>query len=472
MKYLLIISVALALFNSIVAAEVNEPVGEIKSKEIKQADYQNTENVVAQEDIRVISEKTSDSIDTVIIAFTFLLGALTVMATLFGIFIGYTWWKSSKEYEKEVRRAEDAANRAEVAAREAEGAIGEIRTKGDKAIKDIGGKLRSTIERKLTNSLKHTTETPENLRASLEEAKKPYEVVQETEVKQKLEELRKKAVACLEKNDPKAALRWLRESVALNKDDIRILGSLGLILLGLENFEEALGTISTAIQKNPKYGAAYFWRIQTKLSWQKKGGPNPSKDSIKSDVRMANELGYTPNHQDRTLLADFLTDEEYIQLMGLSKTKDKTLYCERFLIREQFSRIVESAIKKLKNEDLEETLGLLEACTILDENNPNLWVAWALVLGNLKRYEEGLQKMIVAINKNPKDGFSYFARARMNLEWHQNGGVKPNKEEILSDLKEAAKYGHGPEKYEKDDKALLMDFFGKNEYDKLDRKLQ
>jgi len=445
MKHLFVIGVITVLLAGLLTApEVNQPAEKVQSAKTKPL-----------------------SSDSIITAFTFLLGALTVMATLFGVFIGYMGWKSGKEYEKEVVRAEGAASRAQIAAKEAEAAVIEIRSKGEKAIKDIGGKLQKVFDGRSLYRVDETGKVEQNLKAVLEKTNKLYKFIGNRQTREKLTELRSKTISILEKGRPKQAAGYLEQMIALDEDDAVIWHALSLILLALERYDEALEKISTSIKKDPKRASAYFTRINALLSWHKKGGPKPSKDSIIGDIRMANKLGYKSDYEDRVQLADFLNDDEYEGLTGYRKEEDRAISDKKLVICEKIGRILDRAIAKLKEGDNQAALGLIEAATIFFEENASLWVAWGIVLSELERYEEGLQKIEVAIKQDLRDGSAYFNRASVKLKWHRVSGPKPTKEEIVEDIKLAAKHGRLPAKYDEEDKVLLSHFLGKAEYDRL-----
>jgi len=92
---------------------------------------------VAKEPSEVLLEKHENEWDKVISGFSFLLASLAVMATVFGVYIGYTGWRTGKEYEREVVRAKSGAVKAELAADKAEGALADIRERGEKAIERL-----------------------------------------------------------------------------------------------------------------------------------------------------------------------------------------------------------------------------------------------------------------------------------------------------------------------------------------------
>lgn len=264
MKYLFIIGTVIALLSVPVDAEVNEPVEEIKYTEIKQADSQNAQDVVAQEDIRVISEKTSGTRDTVIIAFTFLLGALTVMATLFGVFIGYMGYKSGKEYEKEVARAEDAAKLAQDGAKKVEEVLREIQQRGEETITGMQSRLKDTIE---------------NIRGQLEtEGEEP------TGADKKLKEFFDKLSAKDEAGDYSGIADMVEGAIAFGKENVKLWYAWARALVIQEKYEDALTKVNTAINKNPGFGRAYYLRGLVRLVWAQHDQRQPHKNEIIEDI--------------------------------------------------------------------------------------------------------------------------------------------------------------------------------------------
>jgi len=448
-KQLFIICATVALFAGLLAAnELNQPAEKVQSVETR-----------------------SLSADGIITAFTFLLAALTLMATLFGVFIGYTGWKSAREYEKEVAKAQEAAKRAETAAKEAEATVLEIKNKGKEAIKDIG-KLQRIIAEQSIPGVQEKDSLEQNLRAVLKKTDKSYEPVQDIQIKEKLAKLRNQAKDSIKKNDPEQAVVYLQEMISLDQDDAIILHALSLVLLVLQRYDEALEKISTSIQKDPKRGSAYFTRVNVLLSWHEKGGPKPNKESIIADLKLAKKFGHVLTLNDKKLFFDLLSDDEYKESIGSYKDEDKSMVHEMFVIRQKTVKILDGVVAKLDTGDNEGALGLIEASIILNEENPTLWLTLGFVLSELKRYEQAIEKITVALKKNSNLGFAYFIRSYIKLKWLQGGGPTPSKDEIVADVKAAAKYGYGPKEYDEKDKALFTGFLGEYEYSKLVASLQ
>lgn len=199
MKHLFIIGITILLFAGLlVANEINKSAEKIQSVEMK-----------------------SLSPDSIITAFTFLLAALTIMATLFGIFIGYMGYKSSKEYEKEVAKAEIAAKQAEQAAKKAEVTVLQIRSKREKATEEIG-KLQRIIDEQIHRSLRKDS-LEQNLKAILETTDDLYKPVQDLKTRERLTELRSKAIGSIKKVNPEQTAVYLQEMISLGQDDAIVL---------------------------------------------------------------------------------------------------------------------------------------------------------------------------------------------------------------------------------------------------------
>jgi len=281
MKKALTITIIILLFASLLAAdEVNQPAEKAQSVETK-----------------------SLSADSIITAFTFLLAALTIMATLFGIFIGYMGYKSSKEYEKEATRAEEAAKRAEAAALGAEGVIKEIRQKGDKTITGMELQYQQMIQ-SITNQAKLSE------RESLE----PKEGISEV-----FNKIGRKFV----ENDFKGAADIIEGAILFAQENAYLWHVWSLVLYLQNNFEDALNKIDIGIGKNPSSGAAYHMRASIKLDWWSNfGGPKPSKSEVINDIKNAVEYGAEFTRIDKKLLAKFLDNSEYKELFGKTKEED------------------------------------------------------------------------------------------------------------------------------------------------------
>lgn len=281
MKHLFIIGITIALFAGLLAAnELNQPAEKVQSV-----------------------ETNSLSADGIITAFTFLLGALTVMATLFGIFIGYIGYKSSKEYEKEVARAEQAANRAEMAAKIAESAVGEIRQKGHEAIEEMQAKFSKTAE-DISSKTKPGEEAP-------------------SEKRDKLLQFVDKVDDMYKAKNYEGVINSLEAALMFNEDNAGLWHLSAVALLTKQRFQEALEKITTAINKNPNNGFFYDTRSYIKLSWWRIfEGPKPSKNEIIKDVSKAIELGFNPDNATKEELAYFLDNSEYEKLLGKTKEED------------------------------------------------------------------------------------------------------------------------------------------------------
>lgn len=303
MKYLFIIGTVIALLNSVpVDAEVNEPVEEIKSTEIKQADSQNAQDVVAQEDIRVISEKTSGTRDTVIIAFTFLLGALTVMATLFGVFIGYMGYKSGKEYEKEVARAEDAAKLAQDSAKKVEAVLRDIQQRGEETIIGMQSSFKDTIE---------------NMKVRFEP-----EEGEPTGADKKLKEFFVKLFAKDEADDHKGVADTVEGAIAFDEENSELWYIWARALALQKKHQDALIKINTTIQKDSKHGRAYFFRGMLRLVWARREQRQPHMSEIIKDLKKSIELGYEVRKDQKESLSNYLTDVEYKDVFDRTKEED------------------------------------------------------------------------------------------------------------------------------------------------------
>lgn len=305
MKYFLIISAAIAFFNSVpVAAEVNEPVAEIESTRTSTAHFQNAENVKADKETRVISENTAESRDWIITSFTFLLAALTVMATLFGVFIGYIGYKSGKEYEREVNKAEDAAKRAEAAAKDAEAIIGHIRKKGDKTI----------------------TEMKTQFEQMFKDIKSQENIVGEESLilTEKVDRVTQKIADRFVVKDFKGSADIIEGAISFAGENPYLWHLWALVLYLQNKFEDALEKINTAISKDTSSGPAYHMRVSIKLDWWfNLGGPKPSKSEVISDMMKALKYGIKPTITDKNLFAKFLDDDEYKDLFGKTKEEDE-----------------------------------------------------------------------------------------------------------------------------------------------------
>lgn len=281
MKKLSITIITILLFSALlIAHEVNQPAEKVQSVGTK-----------------------SLSANGIITAFTFLLTALTIMATLFGIFIGYMGYKSSKEYEKEVARAEKAAERAEEAAKEAEAIIREIRQKGYEVITDIQAKFNKTAE-----EIGHKIES--------EKGGLP-------EKKNKLLQLIDKIIDMFKDKNYEGAINLTEALLLFDENNGNIWHLFALVLSGSKKFKEALEKIAIAINKDPNNGVFYESRSFIKLGWWRAfKGPKPSKSEIIKDISKAIELGSIPDNTTREDISCFLDDSEYKKLLGKSKEED------------------------------------------------------------------------------------------------------------------------------------------------------
>lgn len=280
MKHLFIIGITILLFAGLlVANEVNKPAGKVQSVETK-----------------------SLSADGIITAFTFLLAALTIMATLFGIFIGYMGYKSSKEYEKEVARAEQAANRAEMAAKQAESAVGEIRRKAEKTITGIQTEFKEAIEDIKVQAKSETKEPTER----------------ENKVQGFLEQLRLKGEA----GDYEEIARMVESAIVFAEENIELWYAWARALALQRKYEDALIKVNILIGKDPKYGKAYILRGIARLAWALHDHRQPHMDQIIEDLKKATEVGFETKKGTRLFLSKHLTDAEYKEVFRHTKADD------------------------------------------------------------------------------------------------------------------------------------------------------
>lgn len=304
MKYFFKIIATVALLNSVlVAAEVNKPTEEIKSKETKIAQFQTANDIDVEADTRAKSEKTVESRDWVITAFTFLLAALTVMATLFGIFIGYMGWKSGKEYERELARAEQAAERAEEAAKEADATVHEIRKKGQKTISDLEDKFTRTAQ-DISRTIKPEEGAP-------------------SEIKSKIVQLIIKIERMYEDRNYEGSINLVEAALLFDENNAQLWHLFAIVLSTKRRFQEALKKVDTAISKDPNQGFFYDSRSFIKLCWWRGfKGPRPSKSEVIKDIKKATELGFEIEQSTKEELSYFLRDDEYKELLGTTKEED------------------------------------------------------------------------------------------------------------------------------------------------------
>lgn len=303
MKYLFIIGTVIALLNSVpVDAEVNEPVVEMKSTEAKPSEFQNAENFEAEKDTRVISEKTVESRDWVITAFTFLLAALTVMATLFGVFIGYMGYKSGKEYEKEVARAEDASRLAQEGAKKVEAFLRDIQQRGEETITGMQSGLQEAIA---------------NIRTRTE-----HEGGELTDTDKKRNEFFDKLSAKDEAGDYSGIADMLEGAIAFDQENVKLWYTRARALAMQGKYEDAMIKVNTAINKDPGFGIAYYGRGLMRLNWAQHDQRQPHKSEIIEDIKKATELGYEPEKIYRKFVSENLTDAEYKEAFGRTKEED------------------------------------------------------------------------------------------------------------------------------------------------------
>lgn len=303
MKYLFIIIAALALLNSVlVSAEVNEPVVEMKSTEAKPSDFQNAENFKAEKDTRVISEKTVESRDWVITAFTFLLAALTVMATLFGVFIGYMGYKSGKEYEKEVARAEDAAKLAQDGAKKVEEVLRDIQQRGEETITGMQSSFKDTIE---------------NMKVRFEP-----EEGEPTGADKKLKEFSEKLRVKDDAGDYKGIADIVEGAIAFAEENADLWFAWARALALQRKYQDAMIKVNTTIQKDSKHGRAYFFRGMLRLVWARREQRQPHMSEIIKDLKKGIELGYEVEKDPKESLSKYLMDVEYKDVFDRTKEED------------------------------------------------------------------------------------------------------------------------------------------------------
>jgi tetratricopeptide (TPR) repeat protein len=445
-KYLFIIGTAIILFTSLWAVgDINQAVEKVQSVETK-----------------------SLSADGIITAFTFLLAALTIMATLFGIFIGYIWYKSSKEYEQEVVKAEQAANRAEAAAKVVDTVLNDIRSRGESTVRDIrskGEKAINELELYKHGKPQEIVDSKGRLEDVFDKHKIKDERFGDKGPKYKtrsyfVSEIRSR----LEKNNIDGALDTIEKMSELYADDARIWYLWAYLLMSSKRYAEAVEKSTLAIDKDPEFGKAYLARVHARLFYYKSRGPKPSTDDIVKDIQMAKKYGVDFTDLDKRLLTNFLNDDDYKELLGCSKEEVKVLQERLNFIGEKTKEVADRIIDKLEEKNYEEAAGLLEASTILVKDHPVFWFVWAIILTELKRYKEALEKTSTAIQKDPTFGPAYFGMAEIKLEWGKNGGPVPYKTEILADVNKALECGYH---LDKDDKRLLAEFLTKSEYNEL-----
>lgn len=304
MKHLLIVSIAIASFAGMIhASEVNELVEKGQTGEMTLSEVENPEKCEVEQDKRIISENRGDSRDRAITAFTFLLAALTVMATLFGAFIGYMGYKSSKEYEKEVAKAEDAAKRAEAAAMEAEGFIKEIHKKGHEAIAVMKAKFSRTVQ-DITRTIKPEEGAP-------------------SEMKGKISQLVDKIERMYEAKNYQGSIDLVEAALLFDENNAQLWHLFAIVLSTERRFQEALEKVNTAISKDPNQGFFYDSRSYIKLCWRRElKGPTPSKREVVEDIRKAKELGFEIHESTKEELSYFLDYDEYNEFLGATKEED------------------------------------------------------------------------------------------------------------------------------------------------------
>lgn len=285
MKHLFIIGVITVLLAGLSnAGEVNQPAEKVQYAETK-----------------------SLSSDSIITAFTFLLAALTVMATLFGIFIGYIAYKSGKEYEKEVTKAEDAARRAEEAAKNADILVRQIGQKGEETISGMQRSFKDTIK-----NMKVRFEPEEGEPTGAD--KKLKEFFEKLRVKDDADDY--KGIADI----VEGAIAFAEENAELWYVELWYVWARALAIQS--KYQDALIKINTTIQKDSKHGRAYFFRGMLRLVWARREQRQPHMSEIIKDLKKSIELGYEVEKDPKESLSNYLTDVEYKDVFDRTKEED------------------------------------------------------------------------------------------------------------------------------------------------------
>lgn len=280
MKHLFIIGVITVLLAGLsTAGEVNQPAEKVQSAETK-----------------------SLSSDNIITAFTFLLAALTVMATLFGVFIGYMGYKSSREYEREVGRAEAAARRAEASSEKAHRLLSEIhekRAEADAATIGIKEKIEEIMRDVSSQTISEKT--------------------QPSEMKDKAKELIDTIERKIESGDPLGTEALIEAGILFLGDNVHW-WSLWAATLGKQGkWKDALDKATIAITKSPNDGSLYGLRSLIKAAHVLISEKEGDKAEAVRDMEKAIELGYEPKKSIKQVFAQLLDNSEYNKLFRTAR---------------------------------------------------------------------------------------------------------------------------------------------------------